>query len=91
MKYIQIKCKIHQKRKHYNTHSLRAPFFFLRAYGGFFDLWLPDLADYIVEHQQEDAGPEEIQTAPPASVEAVRLALATHVEATHTTPGPAAT
>ena len=27
MKYIQIKCKIHQKRKHYNTHSLRAPFF----------------------------------------------------------------
>ena len=33
MKYIQIKCKIHQKRKHYNTHSLRAPFFFLRAYG----------------------------------------------------------
>ena len=34
MNYIQIKCKIHQKRKHYNTHSLRAPFFFLRAYGG---------------------------------------------------------
>ena len=27
MKYIQIKCKIHQTRTHYNTHFLRAPFF----------------------------------------------------------------
>ena len=27
MKYIRIKCKTHQKRKHYNTRSLRAPFF----------------------------------------------------------------
>ena len=33
MKYIQIKCKIHQTRTHYNTHFLRAPFFFLHAYG----------------------------------------------------------
>ena len=27
MKYIQIKCKIHQTWTHYNTHFLRAPFF----------------------------------------------------------------
>ena len=29
MKCIQIKCKIHQKRKHYNIHFLRTPFFLM--------------------------------------------------------------
>ena len=29
MKCIQIKCKTHQKRKHYNIHSLRTPLFLM--------------------------------------------------------------
>ena len=32
---LQIKCKIHRTRTHYNTHFLRAPYFFLHAYGPF--------------------------------------------------------